>query len=150
MPPEERGSHMVARSEETPSVLSSGESVGTKLLRIAEKARTEPGFKFTSLYHLMNEELLRGCFKRLRKEAVAGIDEVTKEMYAENLEANLSNLTERLQRMAYIPQTCPAQIYTEAGQHQTTTPGDNMLRGQTCPGRIGSNTGGGIRTGFHR
>ena len=87
---------MVARSEETPSVLSSGESVETKLLRIAEKARTEAGFKFTSLYHLMNEELLRGCFKRLRKKAVAGIDEVTKEMYAVNLEANLSKLTEEL------------------------------------------------------
>lgn len=33
-----------------------------------------------------------------------GIHEVTKEMYAENLEANLSKLTERLHRMAYIPQ----------------------------------------------
>jgi RNA-directed DNA polymerase len=95
---------MVARSEETPPALSSGESVETKLLRIAEKARKEPGFKFTSLYHLMNEELLRECFKRLRKDAAAGIDEVTREMYAENLEANLSNLTDRLHRMAYMPQ----------------------------------------------
>lgn len=95
---------MVARSEETPSVLSSGETVETKLLRIAEKARKEPAFKFTSLYHLMDKDLLRGCFKRLRKDAVAGTDEMTKEMYAENLEANLTNLTDRLHRMAYIPQ----------------------------------------------
>lgn len=95
---------MVARSEETPSVLCSGKTVETKLLRIAEKARTEPGFKFTSLYHLMDKDLLRGCFKRLRKDSIAGIDEMTKEMYAENLEANLSNLTDRLHRMAYIPQ----------------------------------------------
>jgi group II intron reverse transcriptase/maturase len=95
---------MVALCEETPSVLSRGESVETKLHRIAEKARKEPGFKFTSLYHLMNEELLRECFKRLRKDAAAGIDEVTKEMYIENLEVNLSNLTGRLHRMAYIPQ----------------------------------------------
>ena len=95
---------MVARSKETPTVPSSGESVKTKLHRIAEKARKEPGFKFTSLYHLMNEELLRECFKRLRKDAAAGIDEVTKEMYAENLDANLSNLIDRLHRMAYIPQ----------------------------------------------
>lgn len=65
---------MVARSEETPSVLSSGESVKTKLLRIAEKARREPGFTFTSLYHLMNEELLRECFKRLRNDAAAVIN----------------------------------------------------------------------------
>ena len=95
---------MVARSEDTPSALSSGESVKTKLHRIAEKARKEPGFKFTSLYHLMNEELLRECFKRLRKDAVAGIDEMTKELYAVNLDANLLNLIDRLHRMAYIPQ----------------------------------------------
>jgi group II intron reverse transcriptase/maturase len=75
-----------------------------KLHRIAEKARKEPGFKFTSLYHLMNEALLRGCFKRLRKEASAGIDKMTKDMYAENLDANLSTLIDRLHRMAYIPQ----------------------------------------------
>ena len=54
------------------------ESVETKLQRIAEKAGREPKFQFTSLFHLMNEELLLGCFERLRKDAAAGIDEVTK------------------------------------------------------------------------
>jgi RNA-directed DNA polymerase len=78
--------------------------MATKLRRIAEKARKEPGFKFTSLYHLMNEELLRGCFQRLRKDAAAGIDKMTKETYAANLETNLASLVERLHRMAYIPQ----------------------------------------------
>jgi RNA-directed DNA polymerase len=101
---EGRRLHMVARSEETSAVHGSGEPVETKLHRIAEKARKEPGFKFTSLYHLMNVELLRGCFKRLRKDAAAGIDKMTKDMYAENLEANLVDLVERLQRMAYIQQ----------------------------------------------
>lgn len=95
---------MVARCEETLAVHGSGEPVETKLHRIAEKARKEPGFKFTSLYHLMNEELLRECFKRLRKDAAAGIDKMTKDMYAENLDANLSDLIGRLHRMAYIPQ----------------------------------------------
>jgi RNA-directed DNA polymerase len=101
---EERRLHMVARSEETLAVHGSGEPVETKLRRIAEKARKEPGFKFTSLYHLMNEELLRGCFRRLRKDAAAGIDKMTKDMYAENLDANLSDLIGRLHRMAYKPQ----------------------------------------------
>src|SRR3970282_68932 len=104
MPPEERRPHITAWCEETPSAHRSGESVETKLHRIAEKARKEPGFKFTSLYHLMNEELLRGCFKQLRKDAAAGIDKMTKDMYAENLDANLSKLIDRLHRMAYIPQ----------------------------------------------
>jgi hypothetical protein len=53
---EERMPHMVARREETLIVLSSDESVVTKLRRIAEKARKEPSFRFTSLYHLMNED----------------------------------------------------------------------------------------------
>jgi group II intron reverse transcriptase/maturase len=104
MPLEGRRLHMVAWCEETSAVLRSGDPVITKLHRIAEKARKEPLFKFTSLYHLMNEELLRECFQRLRKDAAAGIDNVTKEEYAENLDANLSNLMERLHRMAYIPQ----------------------------------------------
>lgn len=95
---------MIARSEDTPSVHGNGEPVATKLLRIAEKARKEPRFKFTSLYHLMNEELLRECFSRLRKDAAAGIDDVTKVEYAADLDSNLSNLIDRLHRMAYKPQ----------------------------------------------
>ena len=78
--------------------------MATKLQRIAEKARKEPSLKFTNLFYLMNDELLRGCFQRLRKDAAAGIDKVTKEDYAENLDTNLANLLERLHRMAYIPQ----------------------------------------------
>ena len=54
------------------------EGVETKLQRIAEKAGREPRFQFTSLFHLMNEELLLGCYERLRNDAAAGIDEVTK------------------------------------------------------------------------
>lgn len=52
-----------------------GEGMETQLQRIAEKARQEPKFQFTSLFHLMNEELLLGCFERLRSDAAAGIDE---------------------------------------------------------------------------
>jgi RNA-directed DNA polymerase len=101
---EGRRLHMVARREETSTVHRGGETMATKLRSIAEKARKEQSFKFTGLYHLMNEELLRGCFKELRKDAAAGIDKMTKDMYAENLDANLSDLVDRLQRMAYKPQ----------------------------------------------
>lgn len=78
--------------------------MATKLRRIACKARNEPSFKFTSLFHLMDEELLRECFARLRGEAAAGIDGKTKAAYAEHLEANLAGLVNRLHRMAYRPQ----------------------------------------------
>lgn len=85
-------------------MLSNSEEVETKLLRIAEKAQQDPSCKFTSLFHLMNVELLRGCFEGLRKDAASGIDRVTKEEYGSNLEANLTTLVEKLHRMSYIPQ----------------------------------------------
>lgn len=81
-----------------------GEAVETKLQRIAEKALREPEFQFTSLFHLMNEELLRGCFEGLRKDAASGIDRVTKEEYGRNLATNLQGLVSRLHGMSYRPQ----------------------------------------------
>jgi group II intron reverse transcriptase/maturase len=63
----------------------------------------------------MNEELLRGCFQRLRKDAAAGIDKMTKEIYAENLETNLACLLERLHRMAYIPQAVRRKYIPKPG-----------------------------------
>lgn len=95
---------MVARNNDTPPVRRSGETVSTKLGRIAEKARNEPTFQFTSLYHLMNEEHLRECFQQLKKNAAVGIDHVTKEEYAADLDANLTELTGNLHQMAYRPQ----------------------------------------------
>jgi len=95
---------MVERCGDTPTAPRRGEPVDTTLRRIACKARNEPDFKFTSLYHLMNEDLLRGCFAQLRGDAAAGIDGKTKAEYAEHLEANLAGLVNRLHRMAYRPQ----------------------------------------------
>jgi len=80
------------------------ESVETKLQRITEKARSDPKCRFTSLFHLMNRELLWECFWQLKENRASGIDLVTKEQYAENLMDNLDELIGRLHRMAYIPQ----------------------------------------------
>jgi hypothetical protein len=106
---EERKLHIGARHEETLSVHRSGKPVTTKLYRIAEKARKEPGFKFTSLYHLMNEDLLRGCFQRLRKDAAAGIDKMTKESDG------------------VYSASCQAAVYPKAWQCQRTSLGDTKL-----------------------
>jgi group II intron reverse transcriptase/maturase len=106
---------MSERCEETPTAPSSGEKVSTKLHRIAGKARREPEFVFTSLFHLMGEELLRGCFERLRSDAAAGIDRVTKAEYAKTLEANLTELVERLHRMGYRPQAVRRRYIPKPG-----------------------------------
>jgi RNA-directed DNA polymerase len=104
MPLEGRRRQLIEQSRETSTAHSSGGSVETKLLRIAEKARKEPEFQFTSLYHLMNRELLAGCFAALKSGKAPGLDRVTKEAYEADLEGNLTRLVEKLHRMAYIPQ----------------------------------------------
>ena len=75
-------------------MLRNREMVATKLQRIAAKARTESSCRFTSLFHLMNVEMLRECFRELRKDAAAGIDKVTKKEYGLSLEKNLTALVE--------------------------------------------------------
>lgn len=106
---------MIEQGRETPTARRSGEPVGTKLLRIAEKARKEPRFQFTSLFHLMNKELLRKSFDELDGQKATGIDRVTKEEYAQDLEGNLDRLVERLHRMAYIPQPVRRVYIPEPG-----------------------------------
>lgn len=104
MPEEGRPLQQQPRCGEIHIMPGNEESVETKLQRIAEKARSDPKCRFTSLFHLMNRELLRGCFWRLKDHRASGIDRVTKEQYAANLMENLDDLIGRLHRMAYIPQ----------------------------------------------
>ena len=76
----------------------------TKLERIADKSAHEPKPEFTSLYHLINKELLMQCHRELDGSKAVGIDEVTKKEYGENLEQNIKGLVERLKRKSYKPQ----------------------------------------------
>ena len=101
---EERPSRQQRRCEDTCIVHSSEESVLTKLQRIADKASKDKRCQFTSLFHLMNQELLLECFMGLKGKAASGIDNITKQAYAVNLEANVEDLLVRLHKMAYQPQ----------------------------------------------
>lgn len=76
----------------------------TKLTRIAEAARMRPDEKFTSLIHLINEESIKECHRKMKKKKAAGVDEITKEKYEENLDANVKDLINRMKRQAYKPQ----------------------------------------------
>ena len=76
----------------------------TKLARIAEIAKAKPKEVFTSLYHYLNKEMLFQCHNELNAEKAAGVDAVTKEEYARNLEENISKLVERLKKHSYKPQ----------------------------------------------
>ncbi len=94
------------------------EIVQTKLHRIAQKSSADKDCQFTSLYHLMNKELLLECFTQLKGKAASGIDNITKEQYAINLEANLENLVERLHKMAYKPQPVLRVYIPKAGSQR--------------------------------
>jgi len=76
----------------------------TKLARIAEIAKEKPNEQFTSLYHLLNEELLTQCHRELDGNKASGVDQVTKAAYEEKLEENVRNLVDRLKWKSYRPQ----------------------------------------------
>ena len=76
----------------------------TKLERIAEKSANSPRPEFTSLYHLINKEMLLQCHKELDGNKAVGVDEITKKEYERNLEQNIDDLVERLKRKSYKPQ----------------------------------------------
>jgi RNA-directed DNA polymerase len=73
----------------------------TFLRAIAEKASTDKHHRFGDLYRWLNQDVLRLCFFRLRKDAASGVDGVTYQEYEKNLEANLMDLEGRLRRKAY-------------------------------------------------
>lgn len=75
----------------------------TKLARIAQISREKPKEIFTSIYHLLNEDMLMLCHKELDGKKATGLDGVTKTEYEEKLEENIRKLANNLQNMSYVP-----------------------------------------------
>ena len=73
----------------------------TKLAKVMELARKDPGLRLRSLAHVLDEDLLTRSFHQLRKDAAIGVDEVTKERYGLNLEDNIRSLHERMKHTRY-------------------------------------------------
>jgi len=92
---------MMQSAQETSAVRTTESSWRTSLRAIAKKAVEQPTHRFGGLYRLLNEVNLRECFFRLRKEAAPGVDGVTFEDYAKDLDANLLNLVWRLKHKSY-------------------------------------------------
>jgi group II intron reverse transcriptase/maturase len=76
----------------------------TKLERIAQIANENPRERFTSLAHLIDENMLKQCHKELDKNKAAGMDEMTKSEYEVNLDENIKDLQQRLKTHKYRPQ----------------------------------------------
>jgi len=87
-------------------------NLSTKRQRIAELARTKSGVALSTLHHVLDLEWMREAYRLTRKDGAPGIDGVSAAEYAQNLEANLSDLLERIKsgryqappvRRVYIP-----------------------------------------------
>ena len=89
-------------------------NLSTKRQRIAELARTKRGVALSKLHHVIDLEWMKEAYRLTRKDGAPGIDDVTADDYAINLDANLLDLLDRIKsghykappvRRAYIPKT---------------------------------------------
>ena len=55
----------------------------------------------STLHHVLDLEWMKEAYRLTRKDGAPGIDGVTAAEYAQNLEANLSDLLERIQSGCY-------------------------------------------------
>jgi RNA-directed DNA polymerase len=86
-------------------------SLSTKLNRVAEMAKQKT-FVFRTLAHLITEEALAWSFRELRRDAAAGVDEVTVRDYEADLSAKLRDLHQRLRMRRYQAQPL-RRVYIE-------------------------------------
>ena len=96
------GTHRETQSAQATGPVRTTEQDWQTFLRArAEKANTQKHYRFRGLYRMINQDVLRLCFYRLRKDAASGVDKVTYQDYEKNLEKNLADLAGRLRRKAY-------------------------------------------------
>src|SRR3954469_3369029 len=76
-------------------------SVSQALERIRQVARERKKERFTALFHHINTELLAEAFFELEENAAPGVDRLTWKDYEADLERNLEDLHDRVQRGAY-------------------------------------------------
>lgn len=90
----------------------SGKHVPTSLRGIANRARESKHHRFRNLFAEVHAELLMHCWHDLNKDAASGVDGLTAETYALNLDENITDLAERVKagryraklvRRVYIP-----------------------------------------------
>jgi RNA-directed DNA polymerase len=68
----------------------------TSLQGIAPKAKSQKPDRFRHLYGMLNADVLRDWWRAIKKNAAYGVDRVSAQAYAHNLEDNRKHLGERL------------------------------------------------------
>lgn len=98
------------------------EAMSPSLGKVAARARQEPQAQFHALAHLIDRAALERAYHRQRKAAAVGVDEITKEQYGQDLEANLQDLHERLRTGRYRHQPIRRVFIPKEGQPDKTRP----------------------------
>lgn len=73
------------------------------LIRVHEAARRSRQTRFTALLHHVDIEALERAYRRLRRSAAPGVDGMTVQSHAEDLEARLRSLCDRIHSGRYRP-----------------------------------------------
>jgi RNA-directed DNA polymerase len=76
-------------------------TVSPGLVKVAERAKRHPEQRILALAHLIDEPALERAFRALRRDAAAGVDDVTVEEYGGQLATNLQALRARLKAGQY-------------------------------------------------
>jgi group II intron reverse transcriptase/maturase len=84
-----------------PDTVGSENHQRTSLGGIANKAKGDKRHRFRDLYRCLDAQLLLDSWGDLNKKAASGVDGVSARAYAENLEANVEALVERLKSKRY-------------------------------------------------
>src|SRR6202049_2701889 len=94
---EAEGNRVEPRMRRTPS----RESVSQGLDRVRQAAKARKKERFTALLHHVSVDLLKDAYFWLKRNAAPGVDGVTWQEYAQDLEANIVDLHARIHRGAY-------------------------------------------------
>lgn len=78
------------------------QTVSLTLCQLSAQAREHPQRVFTTLHHLIDVDFLKEAYRRTRKDASAGVDDVTAQTYAEDLDDNLRSLHRRYKEGNYV------------------------------------------------
>ncbi len=76
-------------------------TMSPKLLEVVERAKRDPQTRLRGLARFIDEAALTRAFHAIRRNAAVGIDGITKEQYAQELEKNIRNLSERMKAGRY-------------------------------------------------
>jgi RNA-directed DNA polymerase len=84
-----------------PDTVGSDHQKPTSLRGRANKAKADKRHRCRALYRCRDADLLRDCWHDRNKEAASGVDNVTAEAYAANLQATIEALAQRLKAKRY-------------------------------------------------